>query len=109
MIHIHRIYETVYGEGGLESTRDERIREYTHDHDLGTRRKAKLVYHNHLLDFPLQTPSEMMSLVNDGYHWCYACREWYDDTRCYPGDHSEHCGHPLLTTDANCVEYCVQP
>ena len=67
MIHTHRIYETIYGEGGLESTRDERIREYSHDHDLGTRRKGKLVYHNHLLDFPLPVSYTHLTLPTTPY------------------------------------------
>lgn len=30
-----------------------------------------------------------------GLQYCYSCMGWHDDTACYPGDHSRHCGHQL--------------
>ena len=42
-------------------------------------------------------------LERDGYLYCFDCGDWFDDTLCYPGDHSRHCGHhmkPALLTTA---------
>jgi len=30
-----------------------------------------------------------------GLRYCFTCCSWEDDTDCYPGDHSRHCGHEL--------------
>ena len=30
-----------------------------------------------------------------GLRYCFTCGSWEDDTDCYPGDHSRHCGHEL--------------
>ena len=30
-----------------------------------------------------------------GLRYCFTCMSWEDDTDCYPGDHSRHCGHEL--------------
>ena len=34
-------------------------------------------------------------LESGGYLYCHDCGNWYDDTYCYPEDHSRHCGHTL--------------
>ena len=30
-----------------------------------------------------------------GLRYCFTCGSWDDDTDCFPGDHSRHCGHEL--------------
>lgn len=36
-------------------------------------------------------------LTNEGagLRYCFTCNDWDDDTDCFPGDHSRHCGHEL--------------
>ena len=30
-----------------------------------------------------------------GLRYCFTCSSWEDDTDCFAGDHSRHCGHEL--------------
>ena len=35
------------------------------------------------------------AVADAALRYCFTCMGWYDDTECYPGDHSRHCGHEL--------------
>lgn len=34
-------------------------------------------------------------MERSGLRYCFTCTMWEDDTDCFPGDHSRHCGHEL--------------
>lgn len=34
-------------------------------------------------------------MESNGQRYCFTCMDWHDDTVCYRGDHSRHCGHAL--------------
>lgn len=34
-------------------------------------------------------------MESSGQRWCFTCMGWHDNTDCFPGDHSRHCGHEL--------------
>ncbi len=40
--------------------------------------------------------AEKAALEAHGWLYCRTCGGWYDDTYCWPGDHSQHCGHRLM-------------
>ncbi len=50
---------------------------------------------------------EVVGLETGGYAFCLTCKEWHDDTHCFPGDHSRHCGHVIKTPASALV--CLMP
>ena len=42
--------------------------------------------------------TERQALEAAGWLYCYTCQGWYDDTYCWPEDHSHRCGHLLKPT-----------
>ena len=56
--------------------------------------------------------TERQALEAAGWLYCHTCQGWYDDTYCWPEDHSHHCGHLLKPTgddwipDATMVLVC---
>ena len=40
-----------------------------------------------------------------GLRYCFTCCSWEDDTDCYHGDHSRHCGHALKPMGEMAHEY----
>ena len=47
-----------------------------------------------------QAQQARQHLEQSGYQWCHTCEGWYDDTACFKGDHSRHCGHRLQPIEA---------
>ena len=39
-----------------------------------------------------------LELETGGYRYCHDCGGWFDDTGCFPGDHSRHCHHWIKET-----------
>ena len=119
MIHKHRTYETIYiGEDEFSSF-DEFIREYEHDHEIEVGSNNDPEFHNHFLNWPTETHEERETAEENGYQWCFACKQWDDDTWCHPDAHGKHCGHPILAWMDNLffdeeklrvdvIEYCSE-
>ena len=44
---------------------------------------------------PQDIQDRATELERCGHGYCFTCLSWEDDTDCFPGDHSRHCGHEL--------------